>query len=115
MVEDILEVQRELENRFLAMQPVVEQAALALSDSDPALMTEYLTQYSVGQADEVVRRWKSLGEFLLTKYNDGYVATDGEESVERGYPQEWLGLLAEQRPEQFRLASPGENLTNLPY
>jgi len=115
MVEDILEVQRELENRFLAMQPVVEQAALALSDSDPALMTEYLTQYSVGLADEVVRRWKSLGEFLLTKYNDGYVATDGEESVERGYPQEWLGLVGEQRPEQFRLARPEENLTDLPY
>ena len=115
MVEDILAVQRELEGQFLAMQPVVEQAALALSDSDPALMTEYLTQYSVGQADEVVRRWKSLGEFLLTKYNDGYVATDGEESVERGYPQEWLGLVGEQRPEQFRLARPEENLTDLPY
>ena len=115
MVEDILDVQRELEDRFLAMQPVVEQAAVALADADPALMTEYLTQYSVGQADEVVRRWKELGEHLLTKYNDGYVAGDGEDSAERGYPQEWLNLVVSERPEQFRLARPEENLTDLPY
>jgi len=69
----------------------------------------------VGQADEVVRRWKELGEHLLTKYNDGYVAGDGEDSAERGYPQEWLNLVVSERPEQFRLARPEENLTDLPY
>ena len=35
MVQDILDVQREIEGRFLAMQPVVEQTALALAEKDP--------------------------------------------------------------------------------
>ncbi len=115
MVEDILEVQRELEDRFLAMQPVVEQAALALADSDPGLMTEYLTQYSVGQAEEVVRRWKVLGEYLLTTYNDGYVADGDDESVERGYPEAWLREVVRARPDQFRLDEPEAEPTDLPY
>jgi dipeptidase len=115
MVEDILAVQQELEGRLLAMQPVVEKTALELAATDPELMHQYLTQYSVGQADEVVRRWKALGEQLLTTYNDGYVVGEGDESVERGYPQGWLSLVAKERGEQFRLARPEENLTDLPY
>jgi dipeptidase len=115
MVEDILEVQRELEGRFLALQPVVEQAALTLADGEPGLMTEYLTQYSVGQAEEVVRRWKALGEFLLTTYNDGYVADGEDESVERGYPEEWLREVLRARPDQFHLDQPAVEETDLPY
>jgi dipeptidase len=115
MVEDILEVQRELEGRFLAMQPVVEQTALTLADSDPGLMTEYLTQYSVGQAEEVVRRWKALGEYLLTKYNDGYVAEGEDESVERGYPEVWLREVLRARPDQFHLDADEDEETDLPY
>jgi hypothetical protein len=99
------------------MQPVVEQAALSLADSDPGLMTEYLTQYSVGQAEEVVRRWKALGELLLTKYNDGYVADGEDESVERGYPEEWLREVVRARPDQFHLeaAEEEEEEEDLPY
>jgi hypothetical protein len=97
------------------MQPVVEMTAMELAATDPQLMRQYLTQYSVGQAEEVVRRWKELGEALLTKYNDGYVAGDGDESVERGYPQGWLSLVAAERGDQLRLARPEENLTDLPY
>jgi len=115
MVEDILEVQRELEGRFLAMQPVVEQIALALADGDPGLMIESLTQYSVGQAEEAVRRWQALGEHLLTTYNDGYVADGGIDSVERGYPEQWLREVVRARPEQFHLEKPEVQATDLPY
>ena len=115
MVEDILAVQREFEDRFMAMQPVVEKTALELAQADPELLRQYLTQYSVGQADEVVRRWKELGGFLLTKYNDAYVAGDGEESVERGYPEEWLSEVVRARPDQFRLDRPEAEATDLPY
>jgi dipeptidase len=115
VVEDVLEVQRELEDRFLAMQPVVEQAALALADSDPGLMTAYLTQYSVDQAEEVVRRWKTLGEHLLTKYNDGYVVDGEDDSVERGYPEPWLSEVLRARPDQFRVGGPEVKATDLPY
>ena len=115
MIEDIRIVQHELEGRFLAMQPVVEQTALALADTDPALMREYLTQYSTGQGEEVFRRWKELGEFLLTKYNDGYVAGEKEQPVERGYPESWLREVVRARPDQFLLSQPEEAENELPY
>ena len=115
MIKDIQAVQSELEGRFLAMQPVVEKAALELADSDPTLMKEYLTQYSVSAGEEVVQRWKELGEFLLTKYNDGYVAGDDEETVERGYPEEWLREVVTARPEQFLLSQPEKAENALPY
>ncbi len=115
MIEDIREVQTELEDRFLSMQPVIEQAALSLADTDPGLMREFLTQYSVGQAEEVVRRWKELGEFLLTKYNDGYVAGEGDEDVERGYPQSWLREVINARPDQFLLDQVESSENALPY
>jgi len=116
MVQDILAVQHEIEGRFLAMQPVVEETALALADKDSVLMREYLTQYSVGQAEEVVRRWKELGEFLLTKYNDGYVnASDDDQPVERGYPEGWLREVVGARADQFLLVQPEEPENELPY
>jgi len=115
MVGDILAVQRELEDRLLAMQPVVEKTALALAETDPELMRQYLSQYSVGQAEEVMRRWKELGEHLLTRYNDGYVAGDEDQPVERGYPESWLRHVIESRPDQHRLSQPDSPETELPY
>lgn len=114
MIEDIQAVQRELEGRFFAMQPVIEKTALALAESNPELLGEYLSQYSVGQAEEVVRRWRELGEELLATYNDGYVAGKGEE-VERGYPESWLREVLRARPGQFVLEQPEEAETELPF
>jgi dipeptidase len=115
MIEDIQAVQRELEDRFFAMQPVIEQTALSLAETDPELMREFLTQYSVGQAEEVVRHWKELGEFLLTKYNDGYVAGEEGQDVERGYPESWLREVIRARPDQFRLDQTEAPENALPY
>ena len=92
-----------------------EQTALALAESDPELMREFLTQYSVGQAEEVVRRWKELGEALLTKYNDGYVAGVEGQDVERGYPESWLREVIRARPDQFRLDQTEAPENALPY
>jgi len=114
MIEDIQAVQKELEGRFFAMQPVIEQTALEVAETQPALLAEYLTQYSVGQADETVRRWRELSEFLLTTYNDGYVAGKGDE-VERGYPDSWLREVVRERPEQFKLDQPQATDTELPF
>jgi dipeptidase len=115
MIEDIRAVQRELEGSFLAMQPVIERAAVELAETDPGLMRQFLTQYSIGQAEEVVRRWKALGEHLLTKYNDGYVAGEDEESVEVGYPESWLGEVVRARPDRFRLDQQITPEDALPY
>lgn len=103
MIEDIRAVQRELEGKLLALQPVVEKTALDLYRKDPALAVEYLSDYSINHAELTVRRWRLLGEFLVTKYNDGYVQETPGHPKERGYPEEWLREIIKSRPDAFRL------------
>jgi len=103
MSADIEAVRQAIEDDYLALQPAVEETAARLAKQDPELMTAYLTDYSVMHAEDVVRKWRQLGEFLLTKYNDGYVKNGDGRVTEQGYPNAWLRSVLEARPEQFRL------------
>lgn len=75
MIKDIQKVQKELEGKFFAFQPLIEKIALKLSKSDPKLLIQFLTDYSVGHGEQVVKRWRELGEYLLTKYSIRFVYT----------------------------------------
>lgn len=103
MLPEIQAVQRELEGTFFELQSAVEAAAVELHKSSPELMTRYLTDYSVMQGELVVSRWRELAEYLITKYNDGYVQDENGQPQEEGYPDSWLEKVIESRPEQFRL------------
>ena len=103
MLPEIQTVQSDIEGTFLKLQPEVEKTAVALSKSDPELMIRYLTDYSVGQGEMVVTRWRELGEHLITKYNDGYVKDEKGSPQEKGYPETWLQKVLKSRPDQFRL------------
>lgn len=103
MIKDIRAVQSELEGTLFALQPVVEGAARELYKSDPALAAEYLNDYSMSHAEKVAERWRALGEFLITKYNDGYVQESPGRAEEKGYPEAWLREVLELRPEDFKL------------
>jgi dipeptidase len=103
MLPEIQAVQRDLEGTFLALQPAVEKTAIELGKTDPKLMVRYLTDYSVSHGDQTVKRWKALGEHLITKYNDGYIQDEKGRPQEKGYPEEWLRRVLKDRPEQFRL------------
>jgi dipeptidase len=108
MLPDIQAVQRALEGNFLTLQPVIEETALALDGPD--LVRRYLTDYSVSNAEQVVSRWKTLGEYLIRKYNDGYVQTAPGRPEERGYSDAWLGKVLKNRPAQFRLPEKAEGV-----
>lgn len=73
MIEDIRKVQKELEDKFEAFGPAIDQTARALHDKDPELAKAFLTEYSHNQSRITVERWKKLGEFLMVKYLDGNV------------------------------------------
>lgn len=73
MIEDIRKVQKELEDKFEAFGPAIDQTARALHDKDPELAKTFLTEYSHNQSRITVERWKKLGEFLMVKYLDGNV------------------------------------------
>ncbi len=89
MIVDIQRVQRELEGRFIADQPEIDRAALALYGQAPALARDYLTRYSVAQGEIVHARWRKLGEDLLVKYMDGNVKDSQGNVTHPEYPKEW--------------------------
>ncbi len=109
MIQDVQKVQGELEGRFLAEQPEVESAALALYERSPRLAVDYLTDYSVRIGEMVTARWRKLGEFLLVKYLDGNVKTPGGEVTHPGYDESWYRHLAEEEGDRLRVKPlPGE-------
>ncbi len=114
MAPEVVAAREDLEGRMLAIQPAFEKAAVELWGRDPVLARRFLTDYSVGHAEEVVRRWRELAEHLFTRYNDGYVADDGEDP-ERGYPQPWLEEVVRSRGSDLRLAQPEPTAEELPY
>ncbi|UCH84697.1 MAG: C69 family dipeptidase [Candidatus Latescibacterota bacterium] len=108
IIEDIQSVQTDLESTFFSLQPVVEKNALELAKKDPSLLTRYLTDYSVGNAEMMVDRWRELCEFVICKYNDGYVKDEKGRPQEVGYPETWLENVMSSRPNQFKLESWGD-------
>ncbi len=71
MIEDIKKVQTELEDNLSSFTAAIDQSAKALYDQNPDLGRQFLTDFSINQAELVTERWRKLGEFLLVKYNDG--------------------------------------------
>ena len=68
MMPDIKKVQAAWEDKFNAQ---VETVDAQVAEMDPAKATEFLTKYSVAQAQESTAAWKELGIYLFVKYLDG--------------------------------------------
>ncbi len=90
MIKDIQKVQKDLEDIEFGLQPAIEHTAKYLLETDRKLVSTYLTKYCVENAETVVRRWRDLGDFLVTKYNDGYIKDEKDRPREVGYPKKWL-------------------------
>ncbi len=105
IIKEIQAVQSELEGKFIALQPAVESTAKELYKTNPGLALQYLTDYSVSQANMVFCRYKQLAEFVFTKYNDGYI-NDGKDGGRHpkgvGYGSEWFKYFIKNNPNQYK-------------
>lgn len=108
MIQDVQKVQRELESKFLADQDGVDKAALELYNKSPRLAREYLTEYSVREAQATVKRWKKLGEFLIFKYLDGNKKDELNKVTHPGYPKSWYKHVAEETGDHYKIKAPPE-------
>ncbi|MGL5893168.1 MAG: C69 family dipeptidase [Bacteroidales bacterium] len=83
---DVQKRQQALEGNFQTMQPIVERAAAELYAKSPEKAVEFLTDYTVNQAQMTHASWKELGEFLLVKFIDGNIKqeVDGK-FIDNGY------------------------------
>lgn len=90
MIKDITSKQKELEDQEFSRRSQIEKKALVLYKKDPKLARQYLTKYTIENAEEVVAQWWELADRLVAKYSDGYVNFPklGEDV---GYPMWWLG------------------------
>ena len=68
MMPDIKKVRAAWEDKFNAQ---VEAIDAQVANMDTAHATEFLTKYSVAQAQESTAAWKELGIYLFVKYLDG--------------------------------------------
>lgn len=104
-LKDIQAVQSELENKFFNFQPAVETAAMELYKKDKNLAVSYLTDYSVSQFENSVSRWRKLWEFMVMKYNDGYIndvnVEGGRHPKGVGYGNEFFKKSVESRPDYY--------------
>lgn len=70
MIEDVRSVQHRLENSFLKSQADIEHRAQELYAQNPTEARKYLTNYTVACAEQALKEWRKLGEYLIVKYND---------------------------------------------
>ena len=68
MMPDIKKVQSAWEDKFNSQVEVIDQE---VAQMDAAQAAEFLTNYSVAQAQESTAAWKDLGIYLFVKYLDG--------------------------------------------
>ncbi|NLX27541.1 MAG: dipeptidase [Bacteroidales bacterium] len=106
IITDVQKVQKELEDKFVSYVPHIDKAAASLLESgNRELALDFLTHFSVSEADGTVKRWKELYRYLLVKYIDGNVKKEENGTFKRneygqpamphfpGYPEWWLRLI----------------------
>jgi dipeptidase len=106
MIVDIQDVQRELEGRFLADQPGIDQAALKLYLQAPQLARDYLTDYCEREGEMATERWRKLGDFLIWKYLDGNVRDAQAKVTHPKYPESWYRAIVRDAGERVKVLTP---------
>lgn len=104
MIEEIKNVQTEVESRAFAMAKATDMAGISMNDSNPAMLEDFLTNFSVNFAENTTERWRELGHYLFVKYNDGYIRDTQNlmpwpQGV--GYPEEFRREAVEERPNYY--------------
>ena len=108
MVPDILNIQKNLEDKFVAYTPGVDQAAQNLwTNGKKKEALQFLTDYSVRQANGMTSEWKKLQHHLFVKFIDGNIKKEKDGAFERtdtgmppapdqpGYPDWWKKVIVE--------------------
>ena len=72
---DIVKVQQELENKYIAYTKSIDAIAAEMFKKDPVLARQFLTDFSVNQGQNTFLKWKQLYAYLFTRYMDGNVKT----------------------------------------
>ena len=116
MIKDIQPVQTELEENFVKYVPLINKAAETLYHAEgPEMARKFITEYSVNEANNMTKRWKQLGQYLLIKYLDGNVKREKDGQFARtetgqaptplfpGYPEWWYRTIVNSTGEKLKV------------
>ncbi len=115
MIKDIQLVQRELEDKFVDWVPVIDKTAEALYSTSENQARKFITEYSVNEANNMTKRWKKLGQYLIVKYTDGNIKREKDGKFERtetgmparpifnGYPEWWYKAIVHATGDHFKV------------
>lgn len=73
MAPDIRKRQAELENKHIRTVQAIDAAASVLYKTSPEEAVEFVTNFSIENAQNMVAQWDKLEAFLLVKYFDGVI------------------------------------------
>ena len=116
LMPDVRKVQNELENKHFADVKDTDAKALALyKNNDIDVARKVLTDFSTNTANNTIKRWKELDNYLLVKYLDGNVKKEENGKFKRnkwgyavspdfpGYSDEWKKNVVEQDGKKFEM------------
>lgn len=90
-IEDVRKVQAKWEDGAVNRMLAIDKVALELYRQDPALVSEFLTNYCINNAKNVIDAWWELGNQLLVKYNHLWrYDTKTRKRIRLEYPEWWL-------------------------
>jgi dipeptidase len=119
IIKDIRKKQAELEGKYITLVPAIDVAAQELYKNNPELAVEFLTNFSVDNAESMVGQWRELDKYLLLKYIDGNVKKEENGKFklnEHGYPaspeypgysEQWKKRVVEDAGEKLKVPSEG--------
>lgn len=88
IMPDVVKVQQELENKYVANTPAIDAAALNLYKTDPRLARNFITDYSVNAGNNTFNVWNDLSNYLLVKHIDGNIKKEKDgKFMTNGYTQ----------------------------
>ncbi len=81
---------------------------------------KFLSEFSVNEANNMTKRWKQLGQYLLVKYMDGNIKKEKNGQFERtetgmapspifaGYPEWWYKAIVKSTGDHFKVIGGAE-------
>lgn len=106
-------VRDELEAHYATEQAKVEAKAARLYAESPTKAIAYLTDYTVQCAQDMLNRWRQLGEYLIVKYNDQTVKPEangkflrtpdglGQRPERPGFPEKYKEILIRETGDKY--------------
>ncbi len=108
---EIEKKQAAYEKEFVENTAKIDAEAMKLYKESPEKAVEYLTNYSIKQANRIAKEWKQFYHQLFVKYSDGNVKTKAEPKEgykyvvpnleQPGYGDEWYKKIVKETGDKF--------------